>query len=175
MNHLGFRIFPPGFPAFGQQLFRIGNISDRRIEPDIQHFAFSSFHRHGDSPIQVAAHGAGLQAHIQPALALAVDIRFPFLVSFQNPLAQERFPFIERQIPVFGFLHHRLASADRGFRVDKVCRAQGCAAGFALVAVGFFVSAMRASSGNIAVGKELLCLFVIILFARFLDEFAFVI
>ena len=175
MYHLGFRIFPPGFPTFGEQFFRIGDISDRRIEPDIQHLPFRTFHRHGNPPIKVAAYGTRLQPHIQPTLALSVYVRFPFLMPFQYPLAQERFPFIQRKIPMFGFLHHRLATTDSGFRVDQVRRAQRGTAGFALVAIGFFIAAMRASPGYITVGKELFCFLVVILFARFLDKLSFII
>ena len=172
MHHLGFRIFPPGFPTFGEQFFRIG---DRRIEPDIQHLPFRTFHRHGNPPIKVAAYGTRLQSHIQPTLALSVYVRFPFLMSFQYPLAQERFPFVQRQIPVFGLFHHRLATTDSGFRVDQVRRAQRCTAGFALVAIGFFIAAMRASPGYISVGKELFRFLVIILFACFLDKLSFIV
>ena len=42
-------------------------------------------------------------------------------------------------------------------------------------AIGFFIAAMRASPGYIAVCKELLCFLVVILFACFLDKFTFII
>ena len=175
MYHLGFRIFPPGFPTFGEQFFCIGDISDRRIEPDIQHLPFRTFHWHGNPPVEVTAYGTRLQSHIQPTLALSVYVRFPFLMSFQYPLAQERFPFVQRQIPVFGLFHHRLATTDSRFRVDQVRRAQRCTAGFALVAISLFIAAMRASPGYISVGKELFRFLVIILFACFLDKLSFIV
>ena len=175
MHHLGFRIFPPGFPTFGEQFFCIGDISDRRIEPNIQNLPFRTVHRHRNPPVEIATYCTRLQSHIQPALALPVYVRFPFFMSFQYPLAQEWFPFVQRQIPVFGLFHHRLAATDSGFWVDQVRWAQRGSAGFALVTIGFFIAAMRASPGYIAVGKKLFRFFVIILFACFLDKLSFIV
>ena len=94
---------------------------------------------------------------------------------FENPLAEERLPLVERQIPMLRFAHHRLAAADSRLRINQIRRAERCPAGFALVAVGFLVSAVRASAGDVAVGQELLRFFVVILFGGLLDEFSLII
>ena len=94
---------------------------------------------------------------------------------FQYPLTQERLVLIQRKIPVFGFLHHRLATADGRLRIDQVCSIQRSTAGFALVAIRFFVAAMRTCTGYIAVGEELFSFLVVVLLACLFDEFAFLI
>ena len=96
MYEFGFRVFPVTLPRVGEKLFGIGNIADRGIEPYIQHFAFGSFYGYGYTPIEIAAHGTGLQAHIEPRFALSVHVRFPFGMSFENPLSQEPFVTVER-------------------------------------------------------------------------------
>ena len=78
---------------------------------------------------------------------------------------------IQGQIPVFGLLHHRFATTNGRLRVDQVCSIQRCTAGFALVAISLFVTAMRTCTGYITVGKELFGFLVVILFAGLLDEF----
>ena len=96
MNKTGIFRLPPRLPTIGTQLFGIGDIAYRGIEPDIQHFSFGTLHRHRDTPIQIAAHGTGLQPHIQPTLALAVDVALPLLMSIKDPLFQERLMFVQR-------------------------------------------------------------------------------
>ena len=124
MDHLRLGIFPPFLPTVGQQLLRVRDVADRRVEPDIQDFTLGSLDRHGNAPIQVAADRPGLQAHIQPALALAIDVRFPLLMPLEDPLPQERLPLVERQIPMLRLLQDQGAPAQGRLRVDQLCRAQ---------------------------------------------------
>ena len=55
----------------------------------------------------------------------------------------------------------RSATGDGALGVDKLVRRQGCAAGFALVAVGSGVVAMGTFTGDVTVSQELLCLFIV--------------
>ena len=173
MNQTGFGIFPPFFPRIGQQFLGVGNITDGRIEPNIEHFTFGTFHGNGNTPIQVAAHGTRLQAYIQPTFTLTIHIGTPFLMIFQNPLTQPAFVLIQRQIPVLGFLHHRLAAADGTFRIDQIGGRQSGTTFFALVTISTFSVTMRTFSGDIAVGQESFGFFVVILLRSFFDKFAF--
>ena len=175
MEQAGFGIFPPCFPTVGKQFLCIGDISDRSIEPYIQHLSFSAFNGHRNTPVEVAAYGTWLQSHIEPAFALSVYVGTPFFVIFQNPLAQPAFVFVERKIPVLGLLHDRLAAADGAFGVDQVGGRQGSSAFLALVAISAFRMAVRTFSGDIAVGKERFRFFVVILFGSFFDKLSFVV
>ena len=94
---------------------------------------------------------------------------------FQNPLAQERLPLVERQIPVLCLPQNRLISRNGRFGINQIGRIQRCAASLALVAIGMFVATVRTSPGNIPVCEELVSLLVVILHRGFLDKFAFIV
>ena len=169
------RVFPPLFPIIGQQFLGVADVADGRVEPYIQHLALGSFHRHGDAPVEVAAHGAGLQAHVQPALALAIDVGAPLLVVFQNPLAQPGFVLVQGEVPVRRLLHHRLAAADGTLGINQFRGAERRAALLALVAVCSLGVATGTFARDVAVGQESLRLLVIILHGGLLDELALVV
>ena len=168
-------VFPPLFPVVGQQLLGVADVADGRIKPYIQHLALGTLHRHGNTPIQVAAHGTGLQAHVQPTLALAVDVGTPLLVVLQYPLAQPWLVLVQRQIPVRRLLHHGFASADGTLRINQLCGAERRAALLALVAISTLSVATGTFARDVAVGQESLCLLVIILHRGLLDKLALVI
>ena len=96
----------PLLRLFLAQLYRIRYIADWCIEPDIEHFSFSTLNRYRNTPVEVTGHSTGLQIHIQPRLALAIDIGAPLLVVFQNPLLQPLLIFVQGQIPVLGRLQN---------------------------------------------------------------------
>ncbi len=96
-------------------------------------------------------------------------------MTFKNPLAQSGFPLVEGQIPVLGFTHHGHTAGYRALGLDKVGGVERCTAGFALVTVGAFISAMRALAHNVTVGKELPGLFVVELHRCVFDKLALVI
>ena len=56
------------------QLLGVGDIADRRVEPYIEHLAFCSLYGYWNTPVEVAGHCAWLQIHVEPRLALAVDV-----------------------------------------------------------------------------------------------------
>ena len=62
----GLRVFPPCLPAVGKYLLGVGDIADRSVKPYIEHLPLCTFDRHGDAPVKVAAHGAGLKPHVEP-------------------------------------------------------------------------------------------------------------
>ena len=157
------------------QLLGVADVADGRIKPYIQHLALGTLHRHGDTPIQVAAHGTGLQAHVQPTLALAVDVGTPLLVVLQYPLAQPRLVLVQGQIPVRGLLHHGLTAADGALGVNQLRGAERRAALLALVAISALSVATGTFARDVAVGQESLGLLVIVLHRGLLDELALVI
>jgi methionyl-tRNA synthetase len=84
--------------------------------------------------------------------------------------------------------HHKLASDffrtlyDKGEFVEKTSEQyydetahQFLAALFTLIAVSSFGVAMRTFTGNVTVGQELMCRFVVILFGRFFYKLSFVV
>src|SRR3712207_1666955 len=81
MNQSGVAFFPPFFPRAPllglcvTEFFGIADVADGRVEPRVKHLTLGPFHRYGDSPIQVTRHGTWLEVHVEPALALSVDIR----------------------------------------------------------------------------------------------------
>ena len=89
------------------QFLCVRDISDWSIEPHIEHLALGALNGHRNTPIKVTCHGTGLQVHVEPALALAVDIRAPLLVVLKNPLLEPLLVLVERQIPVLCLLEHR--------------------------------------------------------------------
>ena len=100
-----FGIFPPFFPRIGKKLLGVADIADRCIEPDIEHFALSTFNGYRNTPVEVTAYGTWLKSHVEPALALSVYVVTPFLVIFENPFAQPGLMLVEGQIPMLGFAH----------------------------------------------------------------------
>ena len=95
-------------------------------------------------PVQVAAHGAGLQAAVQPALALAVHVRLPFLVLLQDPVAEPGLVLVQREVPMLGLDLLGRGTGQGGARVDQFLGAQRGAAFLALVAVGAGIAALGA-------------------------------
>ena len=163
---------PPFLPTVGEEFLGVGDVAYGGVEPNVEHLAFGSRHRNGHAPVEVAAHGTGLQAAHKPALALAVNGAAPFLVTVQYPAVQPLFVIVQRQIPVAGLLLYRGGSGELGMRVDEFFGTQGAAAVLALVAVCTFVAAAGAFAGDVAVGKEGLCLGIVVLLALLGDELA---
>ena len=118
MNQTRVLILPPLLPVAPllrltlAELLGIRHIADGGIEPYIEHLALSIVDRHGDTPVQVAGHGAWLQVHVEPALALAVDVGAPLLVLLEDPLLQPVLILVQGQIPVLRLLHHRRRPRD---------------------------------------------------------------
>ena len=80
MNQARSVVLPPLLPcspAFGvalAEVFRVADIADGRVEPDVEHFSVGAFDGNGDSPVEVARHGTRLEVHVEPRLALAIDV-----------------------------------------------------------------------------------------------------
>ena len=161
VDDAGFGVFPPCFPSFGIDFLGVGYIADGRVKPHVQHLAVGTLNGHGHTPVEVAAHRTGLQAQVEPRLALSIDIGFPFLVAFENPLAQVVLPAVKGQIPVLGLAHHGNIACYGAARIDKVGGVERGAALLALVAVCALCVAVGALAGDVAVGKELSGLFVV--------------
>ena len=144
----------------------------RRVSGSCHHWRQSPY---GDAPVEVSCHGAGLQVHVEPRLALAVDVGSPLLVLFQYPLLEPLLILVQGQIPVLGLAQHGLRTADGGLGIDKLGGREVASALLALVAVGTLVVAVRALAGDVAVGQELVGLLVVVLFGGFLGELSLVV
>ena len=174
VHQFGIGRFPVRFPVLpftlGPFLGR-GNVADRGVEPDVQHLAFGAFHRHGDTPVQVAGYRPGAQAVVEPGFHLAVHVGFPIgLMPFEDPLAQPRFVLLQGQVPVLGLFQDGGCPGKGALGIDEFRGAEGRSALLALVAVRSFGPATRAGTGDVTVGQELFRFGVVILFGLLLDE-----
>ena len=70
MNEPSFLVFPPRFPLspllglMVAELFRIGYVAYRRIEPHVKYLSVGPIYRNRDAPIEVSRHCTGLQIHV---------------------------------------------------------------------------------------------------------------
>ena len=174
VDEFGLGVFPIFLPI-GRKLLGERYIANRRVKPNIKHFAFCALHGYGDAPIKVAAHGSRLQSLVEPTLALSIDIDFPILVVLENPFFEELLIIVQRHIPMRGLFQDGLAAGDCRFRLNEFGGVERRAALLALVTVCVGIAAMRTRAGNVAVGEELLCLFVVILFGGLLHKLAIVV
>ena len=161
----GLGVFPPLLPALGKKFLGVGDIADGGVKPHVEHLALGTLYRNGNAPVQVTGDGAGLQAAVQPALALAVHVGLPLLVLLQDPVTQPGLVLVQGQIPVLGLLLHGRGARQFGFGVQQFLGAQGAAALLALVSVGVRVAAFGAGALDETVGEEHLGLLVIELLA----------
>ena len=175
VHQLGVRALPPLLPIVGKKLHGIGDITDGSVEPYIEHLAFGSFDGHGNAPVEVAGNGTRLQAPVQPALDLAINVGTPLLVALQYPLAKPGLIVLQGEIPVGGLLLYGFRSAQLGMRIDEFLGAEGGAAFLALVPVGILVAALGAGANNVSVGEEGLGFGVIVLLALLGYELALVV
>ena len=66
MDHACFGILPPFGIVVADEVDGVGDITDGGVKPYVEHLSLGAFYGHGDTPVEVAAHGAGLQAHVEP-------------------------------------------------------------------------------------------------------------
>ena len=175
VHQLGIRALPPLLPVVRQEFDGIGDVTDGSVEPHVEDLALGTFHRHRNTPVEVAGHGTRLQTSVQPALYLTIDVGSPLLVAFENPFTKPRLVVLQRKIPMGGLFLYRLRTAQFGMRVDELFRAEGGSAFFALVAVGILIAAFGAGAHYITVGEEGLRLRVVVLFAFLRDELAIIV
>ena len=102
-------------------LLGVAYVAYGSIEPYVQDLALGALNGNGYTPIQVAAHGAGLKTHVKPALALSIDIGTPLFVLLQYPFFKPLLILLQRQVPVCCLLHYGLAAAYGADRVDELC------------------------------------------------------
>ena len=181
VNEAGVLILPPLLPcapALGlavAELLGVRDVADGGIEPYIEYLSICSLYGNGNAPVQVASHRTRLQVHIEPRLALSVDVRTPLLVVLQNPRLQPLLILVQRQVPVLRVLQHGRGAADGRLRVDELGRREVAAALLTLVAIGAFVVAVWALTSDVAVGEELMGFFIVELRGGLLHEFSLVV
>ena len=162
VNETGFLVLPPFLPTapflgfFVAEFLCVGDVADGCVKPYVEHLSLGSFHGYGYTPFQVAGHGAGLEVHVEPALALAVYIGTPFLVSFENPLLQPLLVFAQWQVPVLGgFLHESMPGVVLVGGIDQLVGRERGTTFLALVTVSTLGSAAWTGAHDVAVGEEL--------------------
>ena len=181
MDETRLGVFPPTFPIaelFGlltAQFYRIGDIAYRSVEPYVQHFTFGIGERYGYAPVEVAADGTGLQAHVEPTFTLTVNVCFPFLVIVKYIIAKPSLVFIEWQVPMACLTHNGFRARYSRLGIYQIGRTERRPARLALVAVCTLVAAVRALTHDITVCQKLPRLFVVILLGCLFDKLAFVV
>ena len=120
VDDAGVLVLPVLFPVIGQQFLGVADVADGGIKPHIEHFTLDPLDGHGDAPVEVARHGAGLQMLVEPRLALTIDIGLPLFVVFKNPLAQGGFPLVEGHVPMLGVLHYGHIAGDGALGINQV-------------------------------------------------------
>ena len=138
------------------KLLGVGDIADGGVKPYVEHLALGTLHGHGDTPVEVACHGAGLQVHVEPRLTLSIDVGAPLLVTIEDPLLQPLLILVERQVPVFrGSLHQSVTRVVLIGRVDEFLGRERGATLLTLVAVGALGTTTGAGADDVAVGQKL--------------------
>ena len=174
-------ILPPLLPSAPflrlllAELLRVTDVADGCVKPNVEHLTLSSFNGYRDSPVQVTRHSTRLQVHIQPALALAIDVGAPLFVLLQDPLLQPLLILVQGQVPVLCLLHHRRGAADGALRINEFRGREVTTALLTLVTIGALIVAVGALARYITVGQELLSLFVIQLCGGLFCQLALVI
>ena len=157
------------------KLLGIADVTYRRIEPYVEYLAFCPLYGYRDAPIEVARHGTRMEAAVEPALALTIDVTAPFLVLLENPLLKPLLVFIQRKIPVLGRLLDKRIARLGVVRIDEFLGRKRCAAYLALVTISLWGVTARTFTANVAVGKEVIGLLIVELFRHLLDELPVVI
>ena len=62
---------PPASPLVSDSLFRYAEVTDRGIEPDVEHFFLVSRQGHGDTPGEISSDASRLQTFLQPGTRYA--------------------------------------------------------------------------------------------------------
>ena len=126
---------PPLLPVVTlilRPLFGGSDVADGRIEPHVKHLAFRVRQRYRHTPFEITGHRAWAQPILQPAVALAQDLRFPFacivlLHAIQHPGIDPRIhPFlraIHGQVPMLGGAQYRGAAAQGAAHILQFLRA----------------------------------------------------
>ena len=169
----------PRAPLLGlavAELLGVGYIADRRVKPYVEHLALCTLHWHRYAPVEVASHGARLQVHVEPALALTIYVGAPLLVVLQYPFLQPVLILAQRQIPVLrGALHQSVSGIVLVCRVDELVRRERGTTLLTLVAVGVEVMTARTLAHDVSVRKELARHLVAILLLGYLLQLALII
>ena len=106
---------------------------------------------------------------------MAIDIRTPLFVLLEDPLFEPLLVLVEREVPVFGLLLGEWVAIDGVVWVDEFVWRKGGTTLLALVAIGTRSVAAWTFATDIAVGEELLSLWVIELLGGLLNKLAVVV
>src|SRR5688572_3124559 len=156
MDQPRFGITPVIAPTFRliellRPLDRRGNVSNRRIKPDIEYLAGCSLQRNRDSPVDVPGDSAVGEPLAKPPGREFPDVAFP--LGFGSlPLFEWFLKLREAKVPVCrcSLLRHRPADLATGF--EELVRLQPAPAGLTLVAAGSLAMAVWALTFDVTVG-----------------------
>ena len=166
---------PPLFPSVGQQLLCIADVAYRRVEPHIEHLTLGTLDGHRDTPVEVTCNGAGLQAGVEPALALSINVAAPLFVVVQNPLLKPRLIAVERQIPVTCLTFYEFVARVGIVGIYKFVGRKCGTTFLTLVAIGLGSVTTWTFAAYVTVGEELLLALVVVLLTLELNKLALVV
>ena len=106
---------------------------------------------------------------------MTIDIGTPLFVLLENPLFEPLLVLVEGEVPVFGLLLGEWVAVDGVVWVDEFVRREGCSALLALVAISTCCMAPWAFATDVAVGEELLGLWIIELLGSLFYKFTIII
>ena len=139
-----------------------GQVSDDRLEPDIDHLVVHPGYRYGHAPGHVPCDGPVLQPGLQPVLREQLDVRSP-VVLVLDPAYQRLLERGEPEEVVVRLPELRRRPADRAAGVAQLACLVGGAAFLALVTPCSVVTAFLAAPFDVPVGEELGALRAIVL------------
>ena len=143
-----FRVAGHGRPLLGS-----GQITDDRIEPDINAFVFEPFYRYRHAPSYIARDGPVFQPFLEVMGGKINHILPPVELVF-NPTQQLFVECAQLQEEMLSIFKYRGRSAQTAVRFNQFIRVERFAAGITLVAAGSLALTKRTGSLNIAVRQE---------------------
>jgi|GEM_PF-5106818 len=147
---------PPVQPPVFAQVAGHGDIADGRVEPDVEDLVLIARLGHGNAPFQVPGDGPFPQSVPDPGLGHLDGVVGPEALdrSVLHPGFQPILDLGQVDVEVIGFFGVRRMAAGRTAGLFQFRRIQQFAAGFALIAPGSGVAAVRADAPHVAVRQK---------------------
>ena len=133
------------------EIFERRHVTDRRIQPNVEIFAFRI--RNLETEIGcIAGNIPLLKTRFKPFLHFIYHFRLQR--SGAQPVFQHCFKTWQIKEEVLGIFHYRSRTRHHRMRIDELCRAIGCRAHFAVVAILIRRFTFRASTFHKTIGQE---------------------
>lgn len=169
---------PPGLVALLQQVRSDRDVTDRRVEPHVEHLLLELLDRHTHSPLQVPRYALRLQPHVRPRFRDSDRVLGPFAVlgSVADPLLELVLDLWEVDEEVDGLAHLRGLLADVAEIVLELSgRVEGLLALIALVAACISEGTVGAGPHDEPVSQPQVAVFAVALGHLLLDSLILVV